>query len=112
MSKKVKCCECASFLGWALPKRVDKDNYEYAKRVFKLASTTGVCGYSMKTKQMAHEQYCKRFEKNKYLKQESEPFKQEILNLKNAIAEYEKENFVEVDESWKVHFTKRLQEVK
>ena len=89
MSKKVKCCECASFLGWALPKRVDKDNYEYAKRVFKLASTTGVCGYSMKTKQMTHEQYCKRFEKNKYLKQESEPFKQEILNLKNAIAEYE-----------------------
>ena len=112
MSKKVKCCECASFLGWALPERVDKDNYEYAKRVFELASTTGVCGYSMKTKQMAHEQYCKRFEKNKYLEQESEPFKQEILNLKNAIAEYEKENFVEVDESWKVLFMKRFQEVK
>lgn len=81
MSKKVKCCECASFLVWALPERVDKYNYECAKRVFKLASTTGACGYSMKTKQMAHEQYCKRFEKNKYLEQESEPFKQEILNL-------------------------------
>ena len=112
MSKKVKCCECASFLGWALPERVDKDNYEYAKSVFKLASTTGVCAYSMKTKQMAHEQYCKRFEKNKYLEQEREPFKQEILNLKNAIAEYEKENFVEVDESWKALFMKRFQEVK
>ena len=61
---------------------------------------------------MAHEQYCKRFEKNKYLEQESEPFKQEILNLKNAIAEYEKENFVEVDESWKALFMKRFQEVK
>ena len=105
MSKKVKCCECDSFMRWALPERVDKDNYEYAKRVFKLASTTGVCGYSMKTKQIAHEQYCKRFEKNKYLEQE-------ILNLKNAIAEYEKENFVEVDESWKILFMKRFQEVK
>lgn len=112
MSKKVKCCECASFLGWALPERVDKDNYEYAKRVFKLASTTGACGYSMKTKQMTHEQYCKRFEKNKYLEQESKLFKQEILNLKNAIAEYEKENFVEVDESWKILFMRRFQEVK
>lgn len=66
----------------------------------------------MKTKQMAHEQYCKRFEKNKYLEQESKPFKQDILNLKNAIAEYEKENFVEVDESWKILFMKRFQEVK
>lgn len=66
----------------------------------------------MKTKQMAHEQYCKRFEKNKYLEQESELFKQEILNLKNAITEYEKENFVEVDESWKVLFMKRFREVK
>lgn len=112
MSKKVKCCECASFIGWALPEQVDKDNYECAKRVFKLASTTGICGYSMKTKQMTHEQYCKRFEKNKYLEQESELFKQEILNLKNAIAEYEKENFVEVDESWKAHFMRKFQEVK
>nr|DAV70217.1 MAG TPA: hypothetical protein [Caudoviricetes sp.] len=66
----------------------------------------------MKTKQMTHEQYCKRFEKNKYLEQESELFKQEILNLKNAIAEYEKENFVEVDESWKAHFMRKFQEVK
>lgn len=112
MSKKVKCCECASFLGWALPERVDKYNYECAKRIFKLASTTGVCGYTMKTKQMTHEQYCKRFEKNKYSEQESELFKQEILNLKNMIAEYEKENFVKVDESWKVLFMKRFQEVK
>ena len=34
------------------------------------------------------------------------------MNLKNAIAEYEKENFVEVDESWKAHFMRRFQEVK
>ena len=39
MSKKVKCCECDSFMGWALPRGVDKDNYEYAKEVLKLAST-------------------------------------------------------------------------
>jgi hypothetical protein len=37
---------------------------------------------------------------------------QNFLNLKNAIAEYEKENFVEVDESWKAHFMRRFQEVK
>lgn len=36
MSKKVKCCECDSFMGWALPRGVDKDNYEYAKEVLKL----------------------------------------------------------------------------
>lgn len=112
MSKKVKCCECDSFTKLALPVRVNKGNYEYAKRVFELDSTTGVCEYTTKTKQMAHEQYCKRFEKNKYLEQESESFEQEILNLKNAIAEYEKENFVEVDESWKVLFMRRFQEVK
>lgn len=112
MSKKVKCCQCDSLMGWALPRVVDKDNYEYAKRVLKLASTTGVCGYTMKTKTRSHEQYCKRFEKNKYLEQESESFKQEILNLKNMIEEYEKENFVEVDESWKTHFMRRFQEVK
>lgn len=43
MSKKVKCCECASFLGWALPERVDKDNYEYAKRAFKSYPRWGQC---------------------------------------------------------------------
>lgn len=112
MSKKVKCCECDSFMGWALPRGVDKDNYEYAKEVLKLASTTGICEYTMKTKARSHEQYCKRFEKNKYLEPESKLFKQEILNLKNAIAEYEKENFVEVDESWKAHFMRKFQEVK
>lgn len=28
MSKKVKCCECDSFMDWALPVRVNKGNYE------------------------------------------------------------------------------------
>jgi hypothetical protein len=39
-------------------------------------------------------------------------FKDEILKLENMIKEYEKENFVEVDESWKAHFMRRFQEVK
>lgn len=112
MSKKVKCCECDSLLGWALPKVVDKDNYEYAKRVLKLASTTGVCGYSMKTKARTHEQYCIKFKKDEFLEQRDDFFKDEILKLKNMIEEYEKENFVEIDESWKVHFMRRFQEVK
>lgn len=112
MSKKVKCCECDSLLGWALPRVVDKDNYEYAKRVLKLASTTGICGYSMKTKARTHEQYCRKFKKDEFLEQRDDFFKDEISELENAIKEYEKENFVEVDESWKVHFMRRFQEVK
>lgn len=112
MSKKVKCCECDSLLGWALPRVVDKDNYEYAKRVLKLASTTGVCGYSMKTKVRTHEQYCRKFKKDEFLEQRDAFFKDEISELKNAIEEYEKENFVEVDESWEIHFMRRFQEVK
>lgn len=37
MSKKVKYCECASFIDWALPERVNKNNYECAKRVFEVS---------------------------------------------------------------------------
>lgn len=112
MSKKVKCCECDSFMGWALPRGVDKDNYEYAKRVLKLASTTGVCEYTMKTKTRSHEQYCRKFKKDKFLERHNDFLKNEILKLENAIKEYEKENFVEVDESWKALFMRRFQEVK
>lgn len=112
MSKKVKCCECAYFLGWALPVRVNKCNYEYAKRVLKLASTTGICGYTMKTKTRLHEQYCRKFKKDKFLEQRNDSFKDEILKLENMIKEYEKENFVEVNESWKILFMKKFQEVK
>ena len=112
MSKKVKCCECDSFMGWALPVRVNKDNYEYAKIVLKLASTTGVCGYTMKTKTRSHEQYCRKFKKDKFLERHNDFFKDEILKLENMIKEYEKENFVEVDESWKAHFMRKFQEVK
>lgn len=112
MSKKVKCCECNFFMGWTLPERVDKDNYEYAKRVLKLASTMGVCEYTMKTKPKSHEQYCGKFKKDKFLERHNDFLKDEILKLKNAIKEYEKENFVEVDESWKVLFMRRFQEVK
>lgn len=66
MGKKVKCCECAFFLVLDLPVRVNKGNYEYAKRVLKLASTTGVCGYTMKTKTRSHEQYCRKFKKTSF----------------------------------------------
>lgn len=84
-------------MGWALPVRVNKNNYEYAKRVLKLASTTGVCEYTMKTKARTHEQYCRKFKKDELLERHGALFKNEILELENAIKEYEKENFVEVD---------------
>ena len=93
-------------MDWALPEGVNKNNYEYAKRVLKLASTTGVCGYTMKTKTRSHEQYCRKFKKDKFL--DNDFFKDEILKLENMIKEYEKENFVEVDESWKILFMRRL----
>lgn len=31
MAKKVKCCECDCLMQWALPQKITKDNYEYAK---------------------------------------------------------------------------------
>lgn len=93
MSKKVKCCECDSFMGWALPRGVDKDNYEYAKEVLKLASTTGICEYTMKTKARSHEQYCRKFKKDKFLERHNDFFKDEILKLENMIKEYEKRKF-------------------
>lgn len=111
MSKKVKCCECDSLLNWALPRVVDKNNYECAKRALKLASTTGVCGYTMKTKARTHEQYCRNFKKDEFLERHNDFFKGEILKLENMIKEYEKENFVEVDESWKILFMKRFMRV-
>ena len=115
MSKKVKCCECDSFMGWALPRGVDKDNYEYAKEVLKLASTTGICEYTMKeshSQRLQFKQYFRKFKKDKFLERHNDFFKDEILKLENMIKEYEKENFVEVDESWKAHFMRRFQEVK
>lgn len=73
-----------------MPRTVDKDNYEYAKRVLNLASTTGVCGYSMKTKVRTREQYCRNFKKDEFLEQRDAFFKDEISELENAIKEYEK----------------------
>lgn len=50
--------------------------------------------------------------KDEFLERHNDFFKDEILKLENMIKEYEKENFVEVDESWKILFMKRFQEVK
>lgn len=50
--------------------------------------------------------------KTSFLEQHNDFFKDGILKLENMIKEYEEENFVEVDESWKILFMKRFQEVK
>ena len=84
MSKKVKCCECDSFMGWALPVRVNENNYEYAKRVLKLASTTGVCEYTMKTKVRTHEQYCRKFKKDEFLEQHGALFKKRNFKTRKS----------------------------
>lgn len=34
------------------------------------------------------------------------------FGFKKCVGEYGKENFVEVDESWKAHFMRRFQDVK
>lgn len=62
MAKKVKCCECDCLMQWALPQKITKDNYEYAKSCLDYAKRTGVCGITSKTKLKTHEQYCKYFE--------------------------------------------------
>lgn len=109
---ETECCICCTKQDSCQCRCDDMDSYEYAKRVLKLASTTGICGYTMKTKARSHKQYCRKFKKDKFLEQRNDSFKDEILKLENMIKEYEKENFVEVDESWKVLFMRKFQEVK
>lgn len=88
MSKKVKCCECDCLMQWALPQKITKDNYEYAKSCLDYAKRTGECGITSKTKLKTHEQYCNYFEPIVLRTDENE----RIKRLEEKIRKYEKEN--------------------
>lgn len=87
MSKKVKCAECEYMITFAIPKRVDADNYEYAKHCLEVVKKYFVCEVTNKQKLLNNEQYCRHF-----LKRVRECSNEErIKKLEDAIAEYEKQ---------------------
>lgn len=85
MAKKVKCIECMECLNWSLPQVVNGKNLDYAKQCLFFAKKTVVCGYTMKTKSINNEQYCKHFHKTLY----SNDYTKEIEELEAKIKEYE-----------------------
>ena len=85
MSKKVKCIECENMMLWALPTKVDDDNYEYAKHCLVVAKRSCICGWTNKQKLLNNEQYCKYFIKREH----EHSNEQGIKKLEDAIAEYE-----------------------
>lgn len=96
MSKKRKCIECAQNMNWALPERVTSENVDYAKHCISIAKHTRVCGHTMKTKTIEHEQYCNHFRpKSNVDIQMDEWFKEDIERLEKMIQEFEsKENIL------------------
>ena len=68
MAKKRKCIECLEAAPWSMPRKGELDNapeYEIT-RLKRLCTETIVCGRTLKTKNIDHEQYCKYFEKEEY----------------------------------------------
>lgn len=91
MSKKVKCIECSKSMRWALPQKVSEGNYAYAKHRLETAKRSIVCGETMKTKSINHEQYCKKFLKKTEMDLKFDSYNQKkISELEKTIKEYEK----------------------
>lgn len=86
MGKKVKCIECSEYMDWALPVKVNEGNISYAKQCLNIAKRTFVCSYTMKTKPLNNEQYCKHFCKNEYKDNSNS---KRIEELESKIKEFE-----------------------
>lgn len=91
MGSKKKCKLCELSMRWSLPERVTDKNCEYAKRCLHMAKNTLVCGWTMKTKPIEHEQYCKHYhpKDNRDLELETKYYSKIIKNLEDMIKEYE-----------------------
>lgn len=90
MAKKVKCIDCINSMHWALPVMVRGENLEYAKYCSRIAKRSIVCGETMKTKQINHEQYCKKYrEKTEWDKEYDKVYDKEISELEKKIEDYE-----------------------
>ncbi len=87
MSKRVKCAECEHMMTFATPKKVDADNYEYAKHCLEVVKRYFICGWTDKQKPLNNEQYCKYFLRSEH----NHSNDARIKILENAIAEYEKQ---------------------
>lgn len=86
MARKRRCIDCEESTFWALPRKVTEDNIDYAKHCLNIAKKTIVCGRTMKTKGVNHEQYCKHFVKKGY---ECTWYQKEIEELEKMINDYE-----------------------
>ena len=64
MAKKHKCIECGNAMNWEVPHKdsISDKSPNNIKRIKHLCLETIVCGETMKTKKVDHEQYCKKFE--------------------------------------------------
>lgn len=93
MSRKVKCKMCEESMRWALPERITEKNYEYAKHCLRAVKNTLVCGHTMKTKSIEHEQYCKHFCKKdeRMIDYEINIEPKRIQNFEDMIKQYERE---------------------
>ena len=93
MSKKAKCKMCEESMRWALPERVTENKYEYAKHCLRMAKNTLVCGHTMRTKSIEHEQYCKHFYKKDecMIDYEMNVEPKRIQKLEEMIKQYERE---------------------
>ena len=87
MSKKVKCIECEHVMFFATPKKIDADNYEYAKHCLAVIKRSCVCDWTNKQKPLNNEQYCKHFIKREH----NYSNEARIKKLEEAILEYEKQ---------------------
>lgn len=99
MSKRVKCGDCYYGMDWALPRRVDESNYEYAKHCLNLGRNTIYCSQVMKTKWRTHQQYCKHFRvKNEVDLKLDDISQRELDELEEKIRKYENNELLEVEQ--------------
>lgn len=92
MSKKRKCKLCKESMSWSLPERVTDKNIDYAKHCLAVAKGSIVCGYTMKTKTIDHEQYCKHYKEKRAeeIERDSQYDEARIRELEQMIEEYER----------------------
>lgn len=90
MAKKVKCMDCTNSMHWSLPEQVRENNLEYAKHCVCVAKRSIVCGETMKTKGINHEQYCKKYrEKEERDRNYDNICSEKIAELERKIEDYE-----------------------
>ena len=92
MGKIQDCAKCENYMGWSLPENVIAENYEYALRCVKIAKTTFVCSYTMKTKEIGHKQQCRHFVDDAAWQEKIQAgLAKDVEELEQKISDYEKQ---------------------